>query len=164
MCEILLGWQLSQQSSHVSTLTKTTTADLAQPPSCMHACERELPVHTYLSTYPRVAIGFVNSSDQSLWTFFSSLTLALLTTYQAINFVLTFYQLIRALVDKRRIEVMKSDEAHMVRGMGWISLGIKLGAIESVIGFAPSSFGSAFTRRILRFIGRACLIIGVVKG
>lgn len=111
-----------------------------------------------------LAIGFTNSKDQTLWTFFSALTLALLTAYQATNFVLSFYQLIRVIIDKRRIEVSGVDEAHMARGIGWIATGLKLGAIETVVGFADVGFGGAFTRRILRLIGRACLIIGVVKG
>ena len=111
-----------------------------------------------------VVIGFKNSKDQSLWTFFSALTLALLTAYQAISFTISFYQLIRVIINKRRIEVSGSDEAHMARGIGWIAAGLKLGAIESVVGYANAGFGGAFTRRVLRLIGRACLIIGVVKG
>lgn len=45
-----------------------------------------------------------------------------------------------------------------------MTTGIKLGAIETVIGFAPMGFGGAFTRRIIRLLARACLAIGVVKG
>lgn len=69
-----------------------------------------------------------------------------------------------AFVDKRRIEATSSDEAHLVLGIGWISGGLKLGAIETVIGFANAGFGTAMTRRILRVLSRAFLIIGVVKG
>ena len=111
-----------------------------------------------------LAMGFETTRDQTLWTFFSALTLALLTAYQAISFSLTFYQLIRVIINKRRIEVSGSDEAHMARGIGWIAAGLKLGAIESVVGYADAGFGVPLTRRILRLIGRACLIIGVVKG
>jgi hypothetical protein len=125
---------------------------------------------TVFFSYPGVIsgsiliIGFRSQGAQVLWTFFSSLTIALLTIYQAINFVLTFYQLIRVFVDQSRIEASQSDEAHLFQGIGWIAVGIKLGAIESVIAFAPSGFGGALTRRALRFLGRACLTIGVVKG
>jgi hypothetical protein len=45
-----------------------------------------------------------------------------------------------------------------------MATGIKLGAIETVVGFAPAGFGGAITRRILRLLGRACLIVGIVKG
>jgi len=111
-----------------------------------------------------LAIGFRSESDQALWTFFSSLIIAILAIYQAINFVLTFYQLLRVFIDKRRIETSESDEAHFFHGIGWIAAGIKLGAIETVIGFAPAGFEGAITRRILRLLGRGCLIIGIVKG
>lgn len=55
-------------------------------------------------------------------------------------------------------------EAHLFRGLGWIVAGMKLGAIETVIGFAHGGFGVAFTRRVLRLLAHACLIIGIVKG
>ncbi|KAJ6624723.1 hypothetical protein B0H10DRAFT_2005803 [Mycena sp. CBHHK59/15] len=111
-----------------------------------------------------VAIGFKNSADQQLWTFLTSLTLALLTAFEAINFCFAFYRLIRAFVDQRRIETTSTDSAHLFRGIGWISGGLKLGAVETVIGFAQGGFGGALTRRIIRFLARAFLIIGVVKG
>ncbi|KAF7342159.1 hypothetical protein MVEN_01803700 [Mycena venus] len=113
---------------------------------------------------PVVAIGFQTFSDQQLWTFLTSLTLALLTAFEAINFCFAFYRLIRAFVDQRRIETTSSDSAHLIRGIGWISGGFKLGAIETVIGFAQGGFGGALTRRIIRFLARAFLIIGIVKG
>ena len=52
----------------------------------------------------------------------------------------------------------------MARGIGWIATGLKLGAIESVAGFANAGFGGALTRKILRLVARAFLIIGVIKG
>ncbi|KAJ7468947.1 hypothetical protein B0H11DRAFT_2238492 [Mycena galericulata] len=111
-----------------------------------------------------VAIGFTTPKDQELWTFLTSLTLALLTAFEAINFCFAFYRLIRAFVDQRRIETTSTDQAHLIRGIGWISGGFKLGAVETVIGFAQGGFGGALTRRILRFLARAFLIIGIVKG
>ncbi len=42
--------------------------------------------------------------------------------------------------------------------------GLKLGAIETVVGFAHTSFSGALIRRVLRLLARACLCIGVVKG
>lgn len=69
-------------------------------------------------------------------------------------------------MNQRRIDNTQrtEDEVHLFNGLGWITVGIKLGAIESIIGFVDASFGLAMTRRILKLLGRACLIIGVVKG
>nr|GAT57102.1 predicted protein [Mycena chlorophos] len=113
---------------------------------------------------PQVAIGFPAPSDQQLWTFLTSIALALLTAYQAINFFFAFYRLVRAFRDQRRIETTSTDQAHPIRGIGWVSAGIKLGAIETVIGYAQGGFGGALTRRVLRFVARALLAIGVIKG
>lgn len=111
-----------------------------------------------------LAIGFRNQHDQSLWTFFTSLTLALLTAYQAINFCFAFFRIAKAFIMQRRIETTSSDEAYLFKGIAWIAGGLKLGAIDSVVGFAQGGFGGALTRRILRFLSRAFLCIGIVKG
>lgn len=99
-----------------------------------------------------------------LWSFFNSITLALLTAYQAINFCFAFIRLTKIFLNQRRIEMSSTDEAHLFRGTGWITGALKLGAIETVIGFADGNFGVALTRRILRFLARAFLCIGIVKG
>jgi len=106
---------------------------------------------------------------QRIASFFSFLAVTLLTLFQATNFVLSFVRVVRAFVDARRAEPGESspegkDEIHLFRGLGWVSAGLKLGAIETVVGFADINFGVALTRRILRFFGRAMLIIGVIKG
>lgn len=111
-----------------------------------------------------MAIGFASDKDQLLWTFFTSTCLALLTAYQAINFMFAFYRLIRAFIDQRRIETTESDERRLFKGIGWISGALKLGAIETVVGFAQGGFGGALIRRILRFLARAILCIGLYKG
>jgi len=111
-----------------------------------------------------LAIGFNGEKNQLLWTFFTSLTLALLTSYQAITFCFAFYRLIKAFIDQRRIETSSSDRNHLFKGIGWITGGLKLGAIETIIGFAQGSFGAALTRRMLRFLARAFICIGLVKG
>ena len=113
---------------------------------------------------PILAIGFRFSKNQTLWIFFSFFSLALLTLYQVVHFALIFYQVIRVFVDQRRIEMSQSDEAHFFQGLGWVAVGLKLGVIESIIGFVPAGFESAILRRVLRFLGRACLIVGVIKG
>jgi hypothetical protein len=111
-----------------------------------------------------ILIGFKDKKDETLWTFFTSLTLALLTAYQAINFIFAFHRLIQAFLDKRRIRTTDADEAHPLRGIGWICGGFKLGATETVVGFAGGTFGIALTRRILRSLARAFVCIGIAKG
>ncbi|KAG5728407.1 hypothetical protein E4T56_gene18958 [Termitomyces sp. T112] len=107
---------------------------------------------------------FLDDKDKNIWTFFTSLTLALLVAYQSITFWLTFYRFIKAILNQRRIETTASNEVQLLRGTGWIMIGLKLGAIESVIGFAANGFGSAMTRRIMRLLARASLITGLIKG
>jgi hypothetical protein len=109
-------------------------------------------------------VGFSRDSQVSTWAFFTSFTLALLMAYQAIVFCLTFYRLIRALINQRHIENTSRDSSHLIRGTGWIAGGLKLGAIETLVGFVQIGFGITLTRRILRFLSRAFLIIGVIKG
>lgn len=67
-------------------------------------------------------------------------------------------------MEQQRIESSDTDEALLIKGTGWVTLGIKLGAVESAIGFVPPQFGVVLARRILRFLGRALLIIGLLKG
>ena len=52
----------------------------------------------------------------------------------------------------------------MFKGTGWIVVGIKLGAIETVLAFIQPRFGIVLARRILRTLGRASLVIGLFKG
>lgn len=114
----------------------------------------------------RFGIG-VRFTDRNLQMFFNSLALILLVTFQALNFCACFYRLVQAMVDQKRIDSTvngNDNERHFFNGTGWIALGIKLGAVESIVGFASGDFGLSLTRRILLFLGRACLIIGVVKG
>ncbi len=83
---------------------------------------------------------------------------------KATVFCISFFRLARAIIDQRRIEKEGSDQAHFINGIGWISLALKLGAVESVVGFAGGSFGADLTRRIMRMVARGCLCIGIVKG
>src|SRR5258708_17952725 len=83
----------------------------------------------------------------------------MLTAYQATVFSLTFFRLIWILVQQRR-----GQYDTRVGGIGWISGGLKLGALEAIIGFAGGRFEISMTRRVLRFMGRACLCIGAIIG
>jgi hypothetical protein len=69
-------------------------------------------------------------------------------------------------LEQRDIEVRAAAEREgiLFRGIGWLVIGMMISAIEPAVGFASTSFGIVLTRRILRMLGRACIIIGVVKG
>ncbi|KAF9261381.1 hypothetical protein L218DRAFT_961390 [Marasmius fiardii PR-910] len=108
-----------------------------------------------------LAIGVTN---EFIHRFFSSFALAFLTAFQAINFSFAFIRLAKAFVNSRRIEREASDEVVLFNGTGWITGGLKLGAIETVIGFASPGFGTSLVRRIFRLLARGCLIIGLIKG
>jgi hypothetical protein len=98
--------------------------------------------------------------------FLSSTSLALLTIYQISTFLIFFARLVSRVMSQRAIEVRAASEREAVlfRGIGWLSVGMKLSAVESALGFASMDFGIVLIRRVLRFLGRACVIIGVVKG
>ncbi|KAF8960898.1 hypothetical protein BDZ97DRAFT_1921786 [Flammula alnicola] len=116
------------------------------------------------STQTMIAIGFTSNREETLWAFFTNVTLTLLVVFQAAVFCFAFFRLCRALLHQRRIENEGSDKAHFVNGTGWLCAAAKLGALESVVGFAGGGFGIAFTRRIMRMLARACLCQGLVKG
>ncbi|KAH8981376.1 hypothetical protein EDB86DRAFT_3247689 [Lactarius hatsudake] len=96
----------------------------------------------------------------------SSTLLALLTAAQALTFLLFFVRLASGLVKQRNIEDRAATEREGVlfRGQGWLVVGMKLSMCETALGWVAPSFGLLFTRRGIRLIGRACIIIGVVKG
>ena len=100
-------------------------------------------------------------------SFMDGLVLVLFVIFQALNFSAVFLRLIKAFLSQRQIETTAhgpDNEVHLFKGSGWIAAAIKSGAVEGLIGFAQGGFGEALTRRILRFLGRACLVIGIVKG
>src|SRR5260221_483483 len=98
--------------------------------------------------------------------FLRSTSLALLAIYQTITFLLFFMRLASCFLEQRHIEVRAAAEREgiLFRGIGWLVIGMKISSIETAIGFASTSFGIILTRRILRMLGRACIVIGVVKG
>ncbi|KAH9928006.1 uncharacterized protein BXZ73DRAFT_48551 [Epithele typhae] len=111
-----------------------------------------------------LGVGFSSGETEM---FMSSVTLVLLAAYQAINFVIAFYRLLSALSFQRSLETREKtseEKTTLFRGLGWLVVGTKLGAIETVIGFAQGGFAVALTRRLLRMLSRGCLIIGLLKG
>ncbi|KAF9011990.1 hypothetical protein BDQ17DRAFT_1345254 [Cyathus striatus] len=125
-------------------------------------------VGVQIRTDPRTTniplIGFPTARDSTLWSFFTSLTLAILTLFQAIVFLIALHRLLSILVNQRRIENTSRDAIHLVKGVGWINAAIKLGAVESVLGFVGGSFGLFMVRRILRFAARVAWCIGIARG
>ncbi|GJJ14782.1 hypothetical protein Clacol_009050 [Clathrus columnatus] len=119
---------------------------------------------------PILGVGFSSDNFQHISLFFSSATLVFLVLFQATLFTLSFVRVVRAFIDEQRIEDRQNpssepaEKIHLFRGLGWLSAGLKLGAIESVVGFADNSFAVVLTRRTLRLFGRGAVIIGVIKG
>lgn len=114
----------------------------------------------------QAAVGPDLSSFQFGREFLRSISLALLVIYQGITFLVFFVRLASCLLAQYNIEDRAASEWEgiLFRGLGWLVVGTKLSAIESAVGFATTSFGVILTRRVLRMIGRACIIIGVIKG
>lgn len=110
-----------------------------------------------------LVIDFTNKSE-SLWLSLGQLSLALYTNYQCLTAFLACYRLFTAFFDQRRIDTNHTDECHFVNGTGWIAFGIKLGAVECIVGFIAGGFAVPLSRRILRLIARVCIIIGALKG
>ena len=92
--------------------------------------------------------------------------MALLVVAQALTFLLFLVALILGLLKQRCIEARAAieREAVLFRGLGWLTVGIKLSMFETVFGWVTPNFYLVLLRRLLRMIGRACIIIGVVKG
>ncbi|KAI0372424.1 hypothetical protein BV20DRAFT_70428 [Pilatotrama ljubarskyi] len=112
-----------------------------------------------------LGVGFTNkAAEMSL----STVTLILFIVFQVLTFSIAFFRLVRALSHQRTIETVEREkkemEAHLFRGLGWIVVGLLLGAIETGVGFAQGGFAIVFTRRLLRFLSHASLVIGIVKG
>ncbi|KAF5325435.1 hypothetical protein D9619_009763 [Psilocybe cf. subviscida] len=107
---------------------------------------------------------FLDKRSDLLWSFFTSLTLALLTAFQAAVFSFAFFRLVRAILNQRRIENNDLDKAHLFNGIVWLCAGVKIGALESLVGLFGGGFGLALTRRIMRMMSRGCIAVGIAKG
>lgn len=107
---------------------------------------------------------FLDKRSDLLWSFFTSLTLALLTAFQAAVFSFAFFRLVRAILNQRRIENNALDKAHLFNGIVWLCAGVKIGALESLVGLFGGGFGLALTRRIMRMMSRGCIAVGIAKG
>jgi hypothetical protein len=95
-----------------------------------------------------------------------STSLVLMTVAQGLTFILFFMGLTSGLVKLHHIEscAIAEQEGVLFRGLGWLAVGMKFSMLETAFGWITPSFGVIFLRRGIRLIGRACIIIGVVKG
>lgn len=90
--------------------------------------------------------------------------------YQLLNFGLAANRLTRAVRYRQdlALEEKKSNhseyKAQTFRGSPWLVLGMLLGALETILGFPGGGFAFAFVRRVLRMLGRVCLIVGAFNG
>lgn len=114
-------------------------------------------------SHAQIMIDFNNKSE-SVWLSLGQLSLGTYTTFQCFTAFLALYRLFLAFFDQQRIDIKQSDERHFFNGTGWITVGIKLGAIESIVGFTSGGLAVPLSRRLLRLIGRLCIIIGSLKG
>lgn len=138
-----------------------------QPPSLprpLHPLTHTLV--TIPGSPPLAGAGFRTPKDHTTHTFLSALALALSTSYQAAAFLLTLYRLLRSLSAQRTLEERRETDEHAYRfrGLAWLCVGLKLGAVESVLGYAEAGFGRAVSRLILRAVSRTVLMVGVAKG
>lgn len=125
-------------------------------------------------------IGFSSLIMQRLALFFGAAALALLALLQVLLFFLSFLRIARGLHDERRIvararKVSAADDAsfmsdrsrervHRFKGLPYVALGLKLGAIESLVGLFAAGFAGAVSRRVIRLFSRGFLVVGVIKG
>ncbi|KAF8477823.1 hypothetical protein DFH94DRAFT_694634 [Russula ochroleuca] len=127
---------------------------------------RQVPVPENQVVGNEVAVGPDMTSFQFGSEFLRSTSLALLAIYEAATFLVFFIRLASCVLAQYNIEDRAASEWEgiLFRGLGWLVIGAKISAIETATGFATTSFGVILTRRVLRMIGRACIIIGVIKG
>lgn len=109
-----------------------------------------------------LAIGFGN--NQTIWQFLTSMTLALLIILQVSMFFLSAYVVV-SLVQQRRTghTAFEGVEMPTLSGTVWIAIGLKVGAVETVLGFVGGGFSVVLVRRILRMVSRCCLGFGALR-
>ncbi|KAH6910597.1 hypothetical protein BKA70DRAFT_1560504 [Coprinopsis sp. MPI-PUGE-AT-0042] len=112
----------------------------------------------------QILIGFPSRGLFTINAFFSALTLALLVVFQAVVFLIAFFRLFAAVLNQRKFQNKGKDAYHLVKGIAWLSTGLKIGAIETLVGFMGASFEILLTRKILHLLSRIFLCIGIIKG
>lgn len=161
----------------LSRMEFITYLPLRQQPPARYLLTGLIPVVVLINVVASVGVSIQNlsvsqdspvidftSKGESLWLSLGQLSLGLYTTYQCLLSFLAFYRLFTAFIDQRRIDTKHTDEHHFFNGTAWISSGIKLGAIECIVGFTSGGLAVPLIRRILRLVARGSLIIGALKG
>ena len=83
--------------------------------------------------------------------------------YQATRFCIAFLHFFQRANRPDRSSVTSEPDPRLYsrRGTGWLAVGLKLGAIEAVVGFAGFAYAPSLTRRYLRTVGRTFMVAGV---
>lgn len=111
-----------------------------------------------------LGVGFANDATLGPWNIIANTSLALVTAYQAIHFCLAFLHCFQKAFRGERVFSTTSERdirLQSMRGTGWLAVGLKIGAVETAIGFAGFNFTPTIARRVLRVIGRAFILISV---
>ncbi|EJD41557.1 hypothetical protein AURDEDRAFT_186509 [Auricularia subglabra TFB-10046 SS5] len=111
-----------------------------------------------------LGVGFANAAALGPWNIIANTTLALVTAYQAIHFCVAFLHFFQKAFRGERAFSTASERdlrLYSMNGTGWLAVGLKLGAVETVLGFAGFTFAPTIVRRVLRVLGRAFVLIGV---
>lgn len=91
----------------------------------------------------------------------------MLLTFQAVVFALSFYHFMKPYLSRSapgEKEASTKPKPYMFKGVGWVALGVKLGSIESLLGFVDGQYNIIITRRVLRLLSRTCMIVAVLTG
>ncbi|KAF7986074.1 hypothetical protein HWV62_41471 [Athelia sp. TMB] len=107
--------------------------------------------------------GFKTSYFYGTHTFVASLTLALLSLFSALSFLLLAYQSLLVLTHDSPT-TSSQERVHLMCGLPYLALGTKLAFIDAIAGFAPMAFSGILFRRLLRFGGRIALVWGGING
>lgn len=115
-------------------------------------------------------ITFDSNVWKTIWTLLNSAGLALLVLYQFLAFVLSSFRIYRywnrVAAFNDPIPRHDTPGQSTLGGIGWLAAGIKLGAIEVLLGLGFISGGveMVLPRRLLRLLGRGMLAWAVYKG
>ncbi|KAH7101734.1 hypothetical protein BKA62DRAFT_702083 [Auriculariales sp. MPI-PUGE-AT-0066] len=108
-----------------------------------------------------LGVGFLNNAALTPWTFMSNSSLALVTAYQAIHFCLAFLHFFQRAYTQNGAASERDPRLFSKRGTGWLAVGLKIGAIETVVGFAGFAYTPSLVRRILRAASRLFMVAGI---
>jgi hypothetical protein len=117
-----------------------------------------------------LVVTFDSNTWKTVWTLLNSAGLALLVLYQFMAFVLSSFRIYRywSRVATHNDSISRPDTPGQstMGGLGWLAAGIKLGAIEVLLGFTFISDGveMVLPRRLLRLLSRCMLAWAIYRG